>query len=372
MREYKVPAQKYIIFTVRDARVIHVSSRSNNSKQQLSKDPKDYANSKSMPSVQVALRMLAKGKTVRAKDVISYIFTGTNGNSAESASANAMPPDEVLRVDSELKPDIEYYLHKQILPPVERLCAPIALTNISRLAECLGLDTSKYRVSGATGAHAGTQEEMIQPLDSQVSDAVRFANCAPLQLRCLAAGCRKVFEFRSLVDDARAVGHSGWQCPAAECSHGLPNLAVVAQLEHQIRTLLQKYYEGWLVCDDPSCGNKTRQMSVYGHRCLGPRGHGSGCLGRMGWMTGEKAIWNQLVYWERSMDASRAKERLKSEAGQAKVKSEGESAATAEQIAVLAELNRERFETCRMVVKGYLDKSGRQWVDMGSLFSFVR
>jgi len=340
--------------------------------QQLTKDPKDYANAKSMPSVQVALRMLSNGKTVRAKDVISYIFTGTNGNSAESASSNAMPPDEVLRADSELKPDIDYYLHKQILPPVERLCAPLALTNISRLAECLGLDTSKYRISGATGAHAGPQEETIQPLDSQVSDAIRFANCEPLQLRCLAAGCRKAFDFRSLVDDARAVSHSGWHCPATECGQALPNLAVVAQLEHQIRTLLQKYYEGWLVCDDPSCGNRTRQMSVYGHRCLGPRGHGSGCLGRMGFTTGEKAIWNQLVYWERSMDVSRAKERLKSEAEHPRVKNEGDNDVTAEQIAVLAEVNRERFETCRGVVKGYLDKSGRQWVDMGSLFGFVQ
>lgn len=325
-----------------------------------------------MPSVQVALRMLAKGKAVRAKDVVSYIFTGNNGNSAESASSNAVPPEEVTRADSELKPDIDYYLHKQILPPVERLCAPIQLTNITRLAECLGLDTSKYRLSTSSGGHGNAQEDMLQPLDSQVSDAVRFADCAALRFQCLAPTCRKTFAFRSLADDPELITHTGLQCPASGCGQILANLTVAAQIEHQIRTLLQRYYQGWLICDDPSCSNKTRQMSVYGHRCLGPQGLGSGCLGRMSWVLGEKAVWNQLVYWERSMDVTRAKDKVRAAAAKAKMKSEDGDGKSAEKIVVLAELNRERFETCREIVKGYLDKSGRQWVDMGSIFGFVR
>lgn len=302
---------------------------------------------------------MAKGKSVRAKDVMSYIITGSNGGSQESYAASAYPPDEVLKQDSELKPDIDYYLHKQILPPVERLCAPIALTNITRLAECLGLDTSKYRVSNSTGAQ-NTQDETIQPLDSQVSDAVRFADCNPLHFRCLTPTCRAFMPFVSLLDNTSAVTNAGLTC--STCEKPFPNLTVLAQLEHQIRQLVQRYYEGWLVCDDPSCGNRTRQMSVYGHRCLGPKGLGRGCLGKMHWEMGEKAVWNQLVFWERAFDVERAREKAKAGKGA----EEG-----AEKVAVLAEVNRQRFDTLKSVVRAYLDKSGRQWVDMGSLFGFM-
>lgn len=340
MREFKIPVQKYTIFT------------------QLGKAPQDYPNGKSMPSVQVALRLLAKGKVVRAKDVMAFIITGSNAGSSEAAASNAYPPDEVMKADSGLKPDIDYYLHKQILPPVERLCAPISLTNVTRLAECLGLDTSKYRVSGVGSGSNAAQDELVRPLDSQVPDNVRFANCEPLKFTCLSESCRPNVEresmtFRSLTeDDGHVVTHSGLACPV--CKTTMPNLTAVAQLEHQIRLLLARYYDAWLVCDDVSCGNRTRSMSVYGHRCLGPRGLGKGCLGRMQWEMGEKALWNQLCCWDRAFDVDRVSE------------------ASDEKVRVLKELNRERFGTLRSVVKGYLDKCGRQWVDMSGLFGFIK
>lgn len=350
MRQYKIPASKYIIYT------------------QLSKAPKDYPNAKSMPSVQVGLRLIAKGKIVRAKDVMSFIITGANGGSAEEAAKNAFPPDDVLNAESELRPDIDYYLHKQILPPVERLCAPITLTNVTRLAECLGLDTSKYRVSTAGGNNANAQEELIRPLDSQVPDHVRFADCAPARFRCLSAACTSKKDvtpitFRSLLEDAETgvVTHAGLTCPS--CQTTLSNLSAVCQLEHQIRSFLSVYYEGWLVCDDPSCGNRTRSMSVYGHRCLGPRGLGRGCLGRMQWELGEKKVWNQLCAWEHAFDVERI-----GKGGPRLVKEED----VPEKVRVLREVNRVRFGTLRGVVKAYLDKCGRQWVDMGSLFGFVK
>lgn len=95
MREFKVPAQKYTIFT------------------QLGKDPKEYPNANSMPSVQVALRLLAKGKQVKAKDVMSFVITGESGGSAETAAKNAYTLEDVLKADSGLKPG------KSILTPFQ-------------------------------------------------------------------------------------------------------------------------------------------------------------------------------------------------------------------------------------------------------------
>ena len=240
---------------------------------------------------------------------------------------------------------------------MERLCAPVTLTNVTRLAECLGLDTSKYQVS-RVGDGRGQQDDEIRPLDSMVPDQVRFAACKSLIFTCLS--CRGTMKYRGLSEEGgtEVVGHGGVICP--KCKTVMPNLTVVAQLEAQIRAVLARYYDGWLVCDDPSCGNRTRQISVYGHRCLGPRGLARGCLGKMQWELGESAVWNQLMLWERCWDVDRVKKDAAAQAGDLK-----------EEVRVLAEVNRRRFETLRKVVKAYLDKSGRQWVDMGGLFGFA-
>lgn len=39
-------------------------------------------------------------------------------------------------------------------------------------------------------------------------------------------------------------------------------------------------------------------------------------------------------------------------------------------IKAVAEMNRPRFKVISKAVEGYLDKCGRQWVSMGSIFSF--
>lgn len=345
MREYAVPTRKYTIYT------------------QLGKNPKEYPNGNSMPSVQVALRLMAKGKHVKAKDVMSFIITGESSGSAENAAKNAYPVDEVLKTDSGLKPDIDYYLHKQILPPVERLCAPISGTNITLLAACLGLDTSKYRVSTVSGG--AQQDTEIHPLESQIPDSVRFQACTPLWLRCRACTC--VFPFQGLSSTSptatsiQTISHNGIQCPSNGCGKILQTISIVAQLESAIRQLLASYYAGYLICDDPQCGNRTRSISVYGHRCLGPKGLAKDCLGKMQWETREKDVWNQLLYYQSLFDVDRVN---KDNVGM-KVEE------SAEKLKILAEVNRERFGTLKGVVGKWLERNGRQWVQMDSLFSFA-
>ena len=56
-----------------------------------------------MPQVQVALRAMAQGKTVRANDVMSYITTG-DSQSSEHAAKRAYTPRDVLKPGSGLKP----------------------------------------------------------------------------------------------------------------------------------------------------------------------------------------------------------------------------------------------------------------------------
>lgn len=152
----------------------------------------------------------------------------------------------------------------------------------------------------------------------------------------------------------------GLICPNQGCQKPFPVLTIVAQLESQIRAQTSKYYEGWLICDDSACGNHTRQISVYGHRCLGPRGHAEGCLGRMTYEYTEKQLYNQLLYFAGLFDVDKIKAAAAKETGEKK-----------DSLAALVEFNRTRFDTIKSVVDGYLKKCGRQWVEMDSLFRFM-
>lgn len=73
--------------------------------KRLGKNPQDYPDAKSQPHVQVALRMQAKGQSVKAGDVIPYIFClGDDGITAKAAKAErAHHPDELRKTGSNLK-----------------------------------------------------------------------------------------------------------------------------------------------------------------------------------------------------------------------------------------------------------------------------
>ncbi|KAI1358601.1 hypothetical protein F5Y08DRAFT_111128 [Xylaria arbuscula] len=355
MREHTIPTQKYIIYT------------------QLGKAPNDYPNADSMPQVQVALREIARGKQIRRGDVISYVVTGDSKTSSEPVAKRAYTPQDVTKKDSDLKVDVEWYIGKQIFPPVERLCANITGTSTSQLAEQLGLDVRRYANNSAN--QSGSNDLEIHPLESQISDEIRFRDCVPLSLRCRK--CKTSSPFDGLLPTAPStdatksvnVTAQGVSCPS--CSSIIPNLSIVAQVEHAIRIQTSRYYEGWLVCNDELCGNRTRQLSVYGTRCMGPKGHATGCLGRMRYEYSEREIYNQLVYFASLWDVDKA--RAKAQSGATGLGGEGNagalSAAEQERVKTLAEHNRTRFTTVKGVIDKYLDKCGRQWVAMDTLFS---
>jgi DNA polymerase alpha subunit A len=85
----------------------------------------------------------------------------------------------------------------------------------------------------------------------------------------------------------------------------------------------------------------------------------------------ERDIYNQLVYFASLWDVEKA--RTKAQSGATGLGGEGNagtlSAAEQERIKAFAEHNRVRFDTVKGVVDKYLDKCGRQWVAMDTLFS---
>jgi DNA polymerase alpha subunit A len=290
--------------------------------------------------------------------VISYVVTsGDSETSSLPPAKRSYTLQDVIKPDSGLRPDIEFYLLKQIFPPIERLCAPIPGTDAVRLAECLGLDVRKYQINTTTTNNSQNTE--IFPLESQIPDSVRFESAARLTLTCRRCKERSVFE--GLAASMHMCKPTGVICPNSSCGNPFSTLTIIAQLESQIRAQTSKYYEGWLVCDESTCGNRTRQISVYGHRCLGPRGQAEGCLGRMAYEYSEKQMYNQLLYFASLWDVDKARAATEKESNEEKKDS----------IAALVEFNRVRFGTVKGVVDAYLKKCGRQWVEMDALFKFM-
>ncbi|KAF8964941.1 hypothetical protein BDZ97DRAFT_1918642 [Flammula alnicola] len=245
--------------------------------KRLAKNPEDYPDAKSQPHVQVALRMKQRGGSAKTGDVIPYIFCLSEGQErAKSAQADrARHLDEFREAGSALKIDYEHYLSHQVLRPIERLCERIEGTDRARLAEGLGLDPMRYRTS--TG-----DERMFSGLDSQISDAERFRDAVPFFVR--RRHCQGRLNFLPL-DHPEFFRQTFY--PA--CSK---TISLQTQLEAQIRDFIAKYYEGWTVCDDPACDNRTRMMGVYGRRCLR-----SGCKGKVTFEYSDTPLYNQLRYF---------------------------------------------------------------------------
>ncbi|CEH17452.1 dna polymerase alpha catalytic subunit [Ceraceosorus bombacis] len=332
VRESKIDLEDYIIY------------------KQLGKNPSEYNPSVALPHVKVALRAIEKGESARAGDVIPYVFClGEDGSSAsKSAQADrAFSPNDLRRQGSTLKIDFEHYLALQLLPPIERLCENIEGTDRMRLAECLGLDASRYASHTTSAAESGAGRE-FSTLDSQVPDEVKFASCEALRFKCSSCGQHSTFE--GLMACNGMLQRTGIACTHESCCapFGLASLAI--QLEQQIRQYIARFYEGWSVCTEPTCGAVTRLAGVYARRCLV-----SGCRGKTELRYSDKALYTQLCFLSSLFDADRCRENSKGRANHADVVAC--STVSAKQLAHLYS-----------IVDKYLQRSGRRFVGLEKLF----
>ncbi|KAF9155077.1 DNA-directed DNA polymerase alpha catalytic subunit pol1 [Linnemannia schmuckeri] len=293
----------------------------------LTKAPEDYADAKSQPHVQVALRLKRKGISVRAGDTVPYVICVHDDAPVSKGgyADRAYHPDEVLVAGSGLTIDYEYYLNQQVHPPLDRLCGPIEGTDATRLADCLGLDTSKFR----SVVRSDTQDQELQTLGSQLSDAERYKDAEPLELRC--RGCHSTFTCTSLMMEKDGANYFGLQCPS--CKTIAQPASASIQLTNVIRKSIQKYYQGWVVCDDQGCRNRTRMYSDGG-------------------------LYTQLSFFSHIFDINKALEKVDFEKNGA--------------VRVQIEQNRELVRVLKVTVDKYIDKNARRYVDLSQLFSFVK
>ncbi len=288
----------------------------------LNKHPNDYPDGKSLPHVHVAKMMLKNNKTMTVGDHIPYIITQPidgnekRGNISKNSAERARHPDEIKRSAGVLKPDVEWYLTQQILPPISRLCEPIEGLSPGLMADRLGLDSSKYNQRSAFEGDDFSEDQIVNYVpDSFKNDDERFQGVQKLILTCSACGVESEFPglLHATKNDVTTL-RGGFHCINPSCHqpkywgeetpYGCMALIMNA-MSSLVRQQTQEYYKCVIKCDDPACGLETRQLSVNGGVCLN-----RGCNGRMISTFKERTLQTQLKYLECLFDVGHVCQQL--------------------------------------------------------------
>ncbi|XP_052722815.1 DNA polymerase alpha catalytic subunit isoform X4 [Vigna angularis] len=167
MRNGQVPLEKYV------------------TTKTLTKPPEAYPDAKNQPHVLVTQRLKQQGYSSGCSvgDTIPYIICYEQGGSSGSAGGiaqRARHPEELKGEQGTWLIDIDYYLSQQIHPVVSRLCASIQGTSPERLADCSGLDSSKFHHKSCEAFNDDSSSLLL----SAANDEERYRGCEPLVLSC--------------------------------------------------------------------------------------------------------------------------------------------------------------------------------------------
>jgi DNA polymerase alpha subunit A len=228
----------------------------------LTKAPKDYPDAKHQPHVQVALRMIDRGKSVTSRQEIEYIICEGDGGK-HSFADRAKHPHE-FQMDPSLKVDIEWYKAHQLHPVISRMLSCVEGTDAARLAECFGMDGGRFAKKEAPGAAADA--EGSRDVTAALDRKTRWKSHTTQLPGVACPVCKKLATWEALLRPAADFDSSGimtlFKCADPSC--GAPINPTVARncLTMQFRQLLREYSEGWVQCGDDDFGGvatKTRR-----------------------------------------------------------------------------------------------------------------
>jgi DNA polymerase alpha subunit A len=299
----------------------------------LTKAPEDYPDAKNQPHVQVALRLKQNGYSgCSAGDTVPYIICSQQDSESTHSGGiaqRARHPEELKRNPDKWMIDIDYYLSQQIHPVVSRLCASIQGTSPARLAECLGLDSSKFQSRLTESDNQDTSSMLLSVIDDEDE---RYRGCEPLRLSC--PSCSTTFDcppVSSLIigsssgnvsnpnegNDASINFWRRMRCPRCpdDTDESRVSPAVLAnQMKRQADSFINLYYKGLLMCDDEGCKYSTHSVNL---RVMGDSERGTicpnypRCNGHLVRQYTEADLYRQLSYFCYVVDATRCLEKVK-------------------------------------------------------------
>ncbi|XP_070112926.1 DNA polymerase alpha catalytic subunit isoform X3 [Equus caballus] len=270
----------------------------------LTKDPQDYPDKKSLPHVHVALWINSQGgRKVKAGDTVSYVICQDGSNL--TASQRAYAPEQLQKQDN-LTIDTQYYLAQQIHPVVARICEPIDGIDAVLIATWLGLDPTQFRVHHY---HKDEENDALLGGPAQLTDEEKYRDCERFKCPCPTCGTENIYD--SVFDGSgKDMEPSLYRCSNIDCKAS--PLTFMVQLSNKlimdIRRCIKKYYEGWLICEEPTCRNRTRHLPLQFSR------NGPLCQVCMKAVLrpeySDKSLYTQLCFYRYIFDVDCALEKL--------------------------------------------------------------
>mmetsp|Transcript_38866 Transcript_38866/g.89951 ORF Transcript_38866/g.89951 Transcript_38866/m.89951 type:complete len:1385 (-) Transcript_38866:145-4299(-) len=232
----------------------------------LTKDPKDYPDAKNQPHVQVALRLMQRGKPVRPGQEIGYVICDVAGEDSKASLAERARDPHEMQLDPTLRLDMAWYKKQQVHPLVARVLAVVEGTSPARIAECLGMDATRFaqQVVPQDDGEEGV-DAIAQSVGTDLSDILdranrRFKDFASQLEGARCNKCGGTTPWHQLLFPSEGDEASAFSCRACH-AQVKPEIAR-NQWHQQLRRLVKQHCEGWVQPQDQSSGvEKTRRLN---------------------------------------------------------------------------------------------------------------
>ncbi|ORX60398.1 hypothetical protein DM01DRAFT_1380740 [Hesseltinella vesiculosa] len=253
--------------------------------KQLTRRPEDYTNAKSHAHVQVALKMREAGKIIKQGDMVPFVIGKTSVEEHAALADKAFIPETVEQRTCEL--DLDWYLERQVLPPVVRLCEQL-------------MDTSDFSVMLGLASRAMKSQQRSKPQPKNRLASEEHVEFKLLErpkpetwcLRCPA--CSHTFAMDNFARCTRGRWVVGFAC--SQCSKTLTRGSVACQLQLAIRHFVRQYYHSAWVCNNLDCDYRSAIFNLQDD-------HTQHCQGRIQREYNEEMLYAQLVYFKQMFDA---------------------------------------------------------------------
>ncbi|KAI9308481.1 hypothetical protein BJ944DRAFT_101122 [Cunninghamella echinulata] len=259
--------------------------------KQLTKNLDEYSNADSFPHVRVAKKLRELGKIIKQGDTVEYIICITENEEHASIAEKACYPDQVE--NGEFSIDNNWYIKHQILPPIIRLCERIMDT--AHFEESIGINKQMKKGRHQKDSYlakttTATKEKRRNRNSNLITTTVTIEE---LYIRCQHCETKSIFPgyTRCMNDDDQCI--CSLQCPA--CLQMMGTASILAQLTLHIRNCINKYYQGWLHCEEIDCTYRTNDIST---RCKNT----VECNGLLKREYTENMLYQQLIYFRNLFD----------------------------------------------------------------------
>ncbi|KAM5290959.1 DNA polymerase alpha catalytic subunit isoform 3-T3 [Glossophaga mutica] len=316
----------------------------------LTKDPQDYPDKKNLPHVHVALWINSQGgRKLKAGDTVSYVICQDGSNL--SANQRAYAPEQLQKQDN-LTMDTQYYLAQQIHPVVARICEPIDGIDAVLIATWLGLDPTQFKVHHY---HKDEENDALLGVPAQLSDEEKYRDCDRFKCPCPECGTENIYDsvFEGSGTDMEP---SLYRCSNINCKASPLNSVVQMsnKLILDIRRYIKKYYEGWLICEEPTCRNRIRHLPLQFSR------NGPLCQVCMKAILraeySDKSLYTQLCFYRYIFDVDCALEKLTTDQEKEKMKQ------------YITAKVRQDYKNLKNIAEQFLLQSGYTEVNLNKLF----